>query len=186
MDYDSTCAGCRRSQGLDAVAGGIAKLTGDWVVNQYGGSEGFLGWLALQPQFHRLALRELTSEESHTLGPNLQALDSALTRYWSIQFPDDPVERVYVVYLFESEFTEPAPTNPFHLHIHVIPRTRKLANDNGLRVEKDGVKWTDGWRTPRLQKLDAVPEHYQLAPENSIARATLLMDYIRHELGVRP
>jgi diadenosine tetraphosphate (Ap4A) HIT family hydrolase len=187
MDY-ANCAGCRRSQGLDAVVGGIAKLAGDWVVNQYWGKEGFLGWLALQPRFHRMKLSELTDREARSLGPNVQALDEVLTRYWSHQFPADDVERVYIVYMFESEFQEPRPRveNEFHLHVHLIPRTKALAQDGRLRFEKDGVTWNDGWHMPRMSQHGVIPEAYQLTPDNRVDRATSLMNYIRHELAGRP
>ncbi len=185
MNYDSTCAGCQRSQGLDAVPGGIAKMAGDWVVNQYMGYEGFLGWLALQPRYHRRKLSELSEDETKSLGPNLQALDAILTQYWSHQFPDDPVERVYVIYMFESEFREPPPKpeEEFHLHIHVIPRTMELGQNGRLRFTKYGVTWNDGWHMPNLGEHGMIPEPYQLTPNNRVSRATALMDYVRHEVA---
>ena len=188
MEYESTCAGCRRSQGLDAVPGGIAKLPGDWVVNQYWGSEGFLGWLALQPRFHRMSLSELTEDEARSLGPNVQDLDAALKRYWSHQFPRDPVERVYMVYMFEAEFAEPQPKpeDKFHLHVHVIPRTKELGQYGRLRFTKCGITWNDGWHMPRMREHGVIPEPYQLVPNNRVARATSLMDYVRHELAIKP
>lgn len=188
MNYDSKCAGCRRSQGLDAVPGGIAEMPGGWVVNQYLGSEGFLGWLALQPRFHRESLSQLSDVEAKSLGLNLQALDAVLTRYWSHQFPNDPVNRVYVIYMFESEFTEPQPKpeEKFHLHIHVIPRTMALGQDGRLRFTKCGVTWNDGWHVPRLGEHGMVPEPYQLTTNNRVSRATSLMDYVRHEVAIKP
>ena len=186
MNYESTCAGCSRSQGLDTVVGGIAKLSGDWVVNQYTGSEGFLGWLALQPRFHRRSLSDLTESEATTLGPNIQALDRVLTRYWLHQFPADRVERVYIVYMFESEFIDPLPKEQFHLHIHLIPRTEAFAQPGRLRFTKGETTWNDGWHMPRMGEHGMIPEPYQLQPNNRLARATSLMDYVRHELAARP
>lgn len=188
MNYDSDCAGCRLSQGLDGVFGGIAKLPGDWIANQYRGTEGFLGWLALQPRFHRTSLGSLSELEARSLGPNLQALDAVLTQYWSLQFPEDPVERVYVIYMFESEFQVPRPSKDqdFHLHIHLIPRTKTLGQSGRLRVTKNGVAWNDGWHMPRMAEHGMIPEPYRLTADNRVARATALMDYVRHELADRP
>ena len=182
--YDAKCLGCDRSQGFDDTPGGIVKLAGDWVVNQYCGEEGFLGWLALQPRYHRMALSQLTLEEAQTLGPNIKALDAALCGYWSHDFPDDPIDRVYVVYFFESEFTEPRKEKDFHLHVHLIPRFRSLAR--ALSRTKDNVTWNDGWRIPCLKDNGAIPEPYQLKAENRVIRATSVMNYIRNECAIRP
>lgn len=122
--YQPGCAGCKRAQGLDSVQGGILNLSGDWMVNQYSGNEGYLGWLAMQPRFHRMKLSELDSDELATFGQNLKELDALLTGYWEEHFSDDPIHRVHVVYFFESAFDQP-PTE-FHLHVHLIPRTKQL------------------------------------------------------------
>jgi hypothetical protein len=163
-------------------------MAGDWIVNQYQGPEGFLGWLALQPRYHRVSLAQLSEDEAKSLGPNLQALDMVLTRYWSHQFPDDPVQRVYVVYMFESEFMEPPPqpTEKFHLHVHVISRTLELGQHGRLRFTKDGKTWNDGWHMPRLGGHGMIPEPYRLIPANRVPRATALMDYVRHEVSNWP
>ena len=51
------CKGCELSKGNGDPPGGIiVKLDGGWILNHYGGSEGFLGWLALQPSCHRMEL----------------------------------------------------------------------------------------------------------------------------------
>jgi hypothetical protein len=86
MQYDQHCAGCQRAQGLHSIPGGVIGLPGDWSVSHYAGGEGFLGWLALQPRFHRDRLQDLTKEELLALGPNLRALDFGLTEYWKLQF----------------------------------------------------------------------------------------------------
>ena len=133
-----------------------------------------------------MALSELTPSEAAAMGPNVQVLDEILTRYWTLEFPSDPVERVYVVYFFESEFTRPKPKELWHLHIHVIPRPHDLAEDGLLRVTKNGATWSDGWRLPHITDKDAFPKRYRLTPDNCVARSSKLMDYIRHELAVRP
>ena len=104
MQYDQDCAGCQRAQGMHHIPGGVIGLPGDWSVSHYAGDEVFLGWLALQPRFHRDRLQDLTNEELLALGPNLRALDLGLTQYWKTQFPDDSLQRVYVVYFFEAAF----------------------------------------------------------------------------------
>ena len=159
-------------------------MPGDWVVNQYGGSEGFLGWLALQPRFHRMALSDLTDTEARALGPNIRALDKVLTQFWTNQFPADPVERVYVIYMFESEFAEPLgrPEERFHLHIHLIPRTKAFAEPGRLRFIRSGTTWNDGWHMPRLADHGVIPELYRLSQSNRATRSNNLMDYIRHEV----
>ena len=59
MTHNDNCKGCARSQETDA----IVELPGDWIVNHYAGEEGFLGWLALQPRYHRMAISDLTDDE---------------------------------------------------------------------------------------------------------------------------
>jgi hypothetical protein len=186
MMYADQCAGCAISQGLRPVSGGLIKLPGDWVVSQYGGSEGFLGWLALQPRFHRMALSQLSDRELRYLGPNIKALDSVLSQYWHLQYPDDPVRRVYVVYFFESEFESPPPREAFHLHIHVIPRFQSLDTAERLRRTEHSASWVDGWRTPKLSPERVVPEAYAKDSAEWEARATTLIAYIHHELAGRP
>lgn len=184
--YVDSCAGCEISQGLRPTVGGIVKLSGNWIVNQFGGCEGFLGWLALQPRFHRMALSDLTNEELQSLGPNIQALDACLTQYWHLHFPDDPVRRVYVVYFFESAFQCPQENPPFHLHMHIIPRFLSLATENRLLRKENGVAWADGWRVPTLNPNNSVPEPYRRSSPEWEGRTSTLMSYLRHELGIRP
>lgn len=184
--YADGCAGCAISQGLLPVTGGIVKLSGDWIINQYGGSEGFLGWLALQPRFHRMGLSQLTHDELHSLGPNIRELDLCLTHYWHLQYPADPVARVYVIYFFEDEFREPPALEPFHLHIHIIPRFQSLGTDERLRRTENDVKWVDGWRVPALALEQKVPGPYDRRSPRWQTRASNLMAYLRHELSARP
>ena len=181
MHYDLGCAGCHTSQDLRPIPGGVVGLPGDWIVNQYAGGEGWLGWLALQPRFHRDSIQELTTGELAALGPNIKSLDAALTAYWRLQFPSDPVPRIYVVYFFESAFEEPKPRERFHLHMHVIPRFASLAEP--LRCRQGEAMWVDGWRAPQLTPENKVPEPYARTSPMWKDRATNLMSYLRHELG---
>ena len=53
------------------------------------------------------------------------------------------LSRVYLVYFFEEAFKTPTP-EPFHPHMHVIPRCRTLAGPGALRRIKD---WPEIWYT---------------------------------------
>jgi hypothetical protein len=184
MDYDSGCSGCRISQGLISKPGGLLKLPGDWVANQYAGGEGYLGWLALQPRFHRMELGQLSTTELECLGPNISSLDGGLRAYWRLQYPSDPVEKVYVVYFFESPNEDPPPNERFHLHIHVIPRFKSL--DHFLRCQPTGPTWPDGWEVAKLTKAGKVSEPYQRTSPMWEKRAESLMSFLKHELAARP
>jgi hypothetical protein len=162
------------------VRGGILTLPGDWVVNQYGGTEGFLGWLAMQPRFHRMEIADLDPSELAALGPNIKRLDALLTRYWLEHFSDDPLRRVHVVYFFESVFDEP-PTK-FHLHIHLIPRTEQV----GPSLEEYPTRSTtpgsaagiNAWRIPKITGSALFPERYRWTDSNVDA----LMTWLRAKL----
>src|SRR5437870_3593235 len=107
--YRGKCAGCLTSQGVRQTPGGIVTLPGNWTVNHYDNKEGFLGWLALQPRYHRMALADLQDNELLAFGHNIHSVDRCLTQYWRHRFPRDPLKRVYIVYFFEQEFERPAP-----------------------------------------------------------------------------
>jgi len=183
MEYQDRCAGCGISQELRRVPGGIVKLAGNWVVNQYGSSEGFLGWLALQPRYHRNEISQLTRDELSALGPNIQSLDRSLRQYWHLHFPGDELCRVYVVYFFESEFQDPPQDPPYHLHIHIIPRPSSFDTADRLRRVENGVRWVDGWRTPNLMPRGVVPAPYQRGGNDWEHRVAQLSAYLRGELN---
>lgn len=150
--YKADCKGCgiskRRQKALKHLPCQIViDLDGNWTLNHYGGDEDFLGWLALQPRYHRMELKDLRPNEAAALGGNIQDIDIALRSYWSTAFPKDPIERVYVVYFFEGVFDRPKP-QPYHLHIHLIPRTKKFAH--ALRTE-DGST-INAWDIYTLRK----------------------------------
>ena len=167
--YDNNCKGCKLSQGKwpkpnkdpkpdeltkPPVGGMIIELKdknqaeGDWILNHYGGREGFLGWLALQPKKHKMELCDLEEKELKALGLNIKKIDRFLRAYWKEYFPADPIKRVYVVYFFEGVF-DSKPTD-YHLHIHLIPRTKAM--DILLREELEGEKITTiiAWKIYRL------------------------------------
>ena len=165
-EYDDNCAGCDISRGVDRPRGGVLRLAGGWLVNQYGGSEGFLGWLALQPDEHRLALSALTTIEQRALGEHLVALDRALAAYWKHTFPADPLEQVYFTFFYESRFDEPDPASdpsmPYHIHIHVIPRTQHAGRL--LRENHSGTSIINAWQVWRLK--ESIPSKYRRPPGN--------------------
>jgi len=98
--YKQSCKGCQLSQEQiwPEIGGKIIELEGDWVLNHYGGSEGFLGWMALQPRYHRTEFTELATDEAQALGENIQIINRGLRGYWQENFSDDPIEQTYITY----------------------------------------------------------------------------------------
>ena len=179
--YDKNCEGCKFSQGLSKPQGGIVVTLDDyWVLNHYGGSEGFLGWLALQPRYHKMELSQLKEEEARSIGPHVQQIESTLRNYWSRQFSDDPIERLYIVYFFESAFESDfsRKSNPYyHLHIHLIPRTKKLGG---------GIPWQRAaWGTAKLVEQDWFPPEYQTKDKAGVEKARNLMEFLEEGLTPR-
>jgi diadenosine tetraphosphate (Ap4A) HIT family hydrolase len=159
--YKDGCKGCDLSKGHEKPLGGvIVELEGEWLLNHYGGQEGYLGWLALQPREHRIELHELTTEEANALGGNIKRIDKALRDYWEVHFPSDRIERVYIVYFFESVFDDP-PTR-WHLHIHLITRTERVGKGNPSRMA--------AWYTPCLVKWNGFPQEYRVRDESTKER----------------
>jgi diadenosine tetraphosphate (Ap4A) HIT family hydrolase len=176
--YKADCKGCQLSRGdiKPDVGGEIINLEGDWTLNHYGGSEGFLGWMALQPRYHRIELSELSGDEVQALGGNIQKIDLALRQYWALKFEDDLIERVYVVYFAESTVN---PGATWHQHIHLIPRPRSLGQL--LRgYSKD--KSVEAWRTPKLRPCEKnFPKRYLVGKGCPNERA--LMTYLKEQLN---
>ena len=186
--YDPECDGCKRSQKLDNVPGGIAELPGDWVLNQYQGDEGYLGWMALQPRFHRREFTELETSELQALGEDIKKVELALRSYWEAQFPADKVKRVYVVYFYESIYNEPTPTG-FHLHIHLIPRTErlgKLLRECQQSPSDPKIKHSSifAWGIYRVTRHCDFPDEYRYNRriESDRKKALELLNFIRDSL----
>jgi diadenosine tetraphosphate (Ap4A) HIT family hydrolase len=121
---------------------------GGWFLNPYGGGEGFLGWMALSPIRHRTDFGELDQVELLNLGSNIQWVDKILREYFNRVF-HDTLERLYVVYFFESYFDSP----DYHLHIHLIPRTKNMIG--GERATK-----VAGWNIYKLAQEPYFPKEY--------------------------
>ncbi len=180
--YEEDCKGCIRSQGTEdenKLWGGIVKLNGDWILNHYMGEEGFLGWMILQPRCHRMKLADLKSNELSSLGENIQKIDIALGNYWKKYF--EPLERVYVVYFFESVYAKPEPEK-FHMHIHLISRPKsfdKLLREYNVSNSIESSS-PNAWRIPTLTKYkDMFPEKYIKNKE----KVTNLMSYLKDILS---
>ena len=165
--HSDKCAGCDISRRMSSPRDGVLRLKGGWLVNQYGGKEGFLGWLALQPHMHRDSLNDLSSDEQQALGENLVALDKGLRKYWEQSFSDDPIEQVYFAFFYESRFDRPDPyattEKPYHVHIHVIPRTIHLGCL--LREDQAGTSIINAWQVWQLK--GTVPEPYRRSAANT-------------------
>jgi diadenosine tetraphosphate (Ap4A) HIT family hydrolase len=141
--YDGKCKGCRLAHGLDIMPGGFIPLGRFWMINHYGGSEGFLGWLVIQPRQHRMKLSELTDEELCEFGVHIKHVESELCQAWTKLRPNDNIERVYVALFFESAFEK---DNYWHIHIHIVPRTKRIGEEKPTDEEiKLGIKDHKGW-----------------------------------------
>ncbi len=136
--------------------GGIVRLDGQWMLNHYQNDEqGFLGWLALQPELHTEQWDDLEDDELKALGPNIKRIKRALRKHFS----DDSVKRIYVIYLFESPFDEPP--GKHHLHIHLIPRFAKM--DSLLREPTNSGSGINAWKLYQLREelKSDFPEEYR-------------------------
>lgn len=179
--YKDGCKGCDLSQRHGKPRGGVVvRLAGQWLLNHYGDREGYLGWVALQPRQHKMELDELTAEEANALGRNIKRIHNALRDYWKAHFPSDRIERVYIVYFFESYWDDPKNCK-YHLHIHLIPRTRKMVG-NGRPS-----KWA-AWFTPYLVYQDWFPPQYQIWDKSrkkheNEKEVVKLMKYLKSHLG---
>jgi hypothetical protein len=56
MSRKDSCRGCNIAEPQYRPVGDVIKVGKYWLLNQYWGGEGFLGWLALQPREHRMQL----------------------------------------------------------------------------------------------------------------------------------
>ena len=181
LTHNQSCDGCKLSLEKKAITGGIVKLGDRWILNQYGGQEGFLGWLALQPYYHRMELTDLDDEETMHLGMYIKKVEIALYEYWAKSFQSDPIERMYVIYFFESCFDKPTPSL-YHLHIHLIPRTKRLGDL--LRQYTNDSSSILAWDIYKLSRhRDTFPYDYQIHPIHEHEEKIIsLMTYLRQRL----
>jgi diadenosine tetraphosphate (Ap4A) HIT family hydrolase len=170
--YVPNCEGCEISHGCGEVSKDVRRRGGAIELD----GEGFLGWLALQPRYHRMELSDLGTDEAAAFGRNIQDIDIALRQYWSIHFEDDPIERVYAVYFFEGVYDRPCPT-PYHLHIHLIPRTKQF--DPLLRRATEDGSTIVAWNIYKLTEKemgDRFPPKYRV--DNEDQKMVNLMTYL--------
>ena len=174
------CEGCKISSGQRDTIGKLSiSLSGNWVLNHYNDyQQGFLGWLILQPYYHRMEWSDLTTEEAMTLGTNICKIDNTLRRYWEINFKDDTIKRLYVTYFHEGIFDMPK-QNPYHLHIHLIPRTKKIGLL--LQEEADGITMVNAWRIYESTEKPNFPTEYRIRRFDG-ERAYHLMTFLRDNL----
>jgi len=172
--------GCGISIKEEIPYGLVIKLPRGWLLNHYGGKEGFLGWLALQPREHREQLCELNEYEQEGLGKHIQSIEATLRDYWKTEFRDDGFERMYVFYF--SEYSK-------HLHFHLISRTRelgKLALCSKVCSEfKESVASAGAiaWNIPFATKCEDFPDEYKIAPKGQYdKRVGKLMDHLKNNL----
>lgn len=101
----------------------VILLGEHWTVNQYMGESGFPGWLVMQPIRHRMRIQDFESEELQEFWVQFMRVESALREAWPKVFPGDVVERVYITLFFENV------EKVWHLHFHVVPRTKRMMEE---------------------------------------------------------
>jgi len=108
----------------------ILNLKGDWVLNHHG--TGYLGYLVLSTKEHLTGWDEISSNNLQNLGPNIKWIDVNFRKCWRNKFPQDPIEQIYFAYFNDSGYIleiqgkERDPLNQLHVHIHILPRTKKM------------------------------------------------------------
>jgi diadenosine tetraphosphate (Ap4A) HIT family hydrolase len=131
--YNKDCKGCQLALGKRNIAGGTVDLGEYWMVNHYAGEEGFLGWLVMQPKEHFMELSEFAKKELEEFGIQLKRLEKAIQQVWKELKQDDSVERIYVILFFESGLEK---DELWHIHFHVIPRTKSIGEEEPSSEEK--------------------------------------------------
>ena len=156
--------------------GGILLLRGNWVLHHYVGSEGFLGWLALQPYEHREKLSCLSDDEAKEFGGLLKAIEEGLDAYWKEEFQKDPLERVYVACFYESSE---------HLHFHIVPRPKSFTNldistvaySASEEIERE-TRYPYGWHVYLATRCHQFPDRYRREEQKS----KKLMEFLKMKL----
>jgi diadenosine tetraphosphate (Ap4A) HIT family hydrolase len=169
-EYKDSCKGCDISREIEKKPGGIIDLEGDWILNHFAGDGVFLGWMALQPRFHRMKFTDFTDDEAKALGKNIQNINMALCEYWSMHFPKDPIEKLYVVCFHESE--------EYHIHIHLIPRSKELGG-------KDPTAYM-AWKTFERTDKRPFPQEYRIMikdPSGSLIEDQKVVDLMKSLKG---
>lgn len=180
-EYDDACQGCMISQKKVVPVGGIVELPGNWVVNHYGDdSEGFFGWMVLQPRYHRMDILDLTPEEACAMGHNIQRVSDGLRSYWPEHFGE---ELKHAYFAFFNESLTDTPPSPYHMHIHLIPRPESF--DPIMREYKDSdftKTNVRSWNIPYITRRVGFPDRYRCdrRTEEGKHRIEHLMDFMRY------
>jgi len=172
MPRKDSCRGCDIAQGKYRPVGGAFPVSQHWILNQYWGGEGFLGWLALQPKEHRMQLEELSTQEAGEMGTAIQRVKKGLKACWKEMWPEDRFDRLYVTYFFESVFGNKP--NEYHPHIHLIPRTKKMR----ALISKEGN--INCWEIYNISRMDGFPEEYLRYEERVERLMSALEEKISH------
>jgi len=150
----------------------IIAMKGGWVLNHSGElKRNYLGHLILQPREHRMDIDALSDDEAKALGTNIRSVVRALKGYWKQRFAWDSLERVYVVYFWESEFAK-AFAGEWHMHIHLFPRTKVMVGGN------DPTE-VAAWKLPELTEKAYFPSEYRIRIDN----LKKLMDYLEQKVA---
>jgi len=171
------CNGCEivkmTDLGKDFIPKGstIIKMQGGWILNHSSEPQkNYLGHLILQPTRHVMDIDKLYDEEASALGTNLRNVIRALKEYWKQAFKWDELQRVYVVYFWESEFTEKP--SKWHMHIHLFPRTKAMVGGHPPTE-------VAAWQMPELTEKAYFPSKYRIRIDNMKA----LFDYLANDLA---
>lgn len=175
--FNECCNSCKLSRGQDPKNRIIINLQGDWILNHYNGSEGFLGWLALQPRYHYMGIAELGDDETNTIGNNFANIIKCLKNYKEGVFSNHEIERVYVIFFGEGCFDRPKPSC-YHMHFHIIPRLKCF--DDFLR-EYDSLNNSsiNAWNIYKLSSLEIFRKKFKEfigRPEDEIRRLMMYME----------
>jgi diadenosine tetraphosphate (Ap4A) HIT family hydrolase len=115
----------------------------------------------------------LSPEEASEMGTAILKVKKGLKDYWKEEWPEDRFDRLYVTYFFESVFGNKP--NEYHLHIHLILRTKKMR----ALISKQGN--INCWEIYKISSMDGFPEEYLRYEE----RVEKLMKALRERISPR-
>jgi len=105
------------------------------------------------------SLHVAVHDEGKEFGGLLKAIEEGLSAYWKKEFPEDPLERVYIACFYESSK---------HLHLHIVPRPKSFKEDLHLCAKAcSGFEEIDkrsqslyGWHIHLATKCYQFPNRY--------------------------
>lgn len=174
------CISCKIARDEEGPKGGpVIRLRGKWTLNQYGGSEGFLGWLTLQPLKHGYRWKDFQEDTINHLGGHLKNIQTYLQEYWTSTFPEDKIERVYVA-CFAECFEKDKPSDSPHLHLHIMPRTKNM----GELRRCDGSEYF-AWNICQIFAHQKFPKQYVINGARDNENVEDLMNYLKEKLPLQ-